>query len=74
MGHWWLVVKNKCGGIWCHLRHIVKIDQNESMDDAIEDYYRVFQKLAGDEFYIAKTREELTEIVEGKEQPDGEKD
>lgn len=68
MEHWWLVVKNNYGGIWCHLRHIVKIDQNESIDDAIKDYYRVFRKLAGDKFYIAKTREELTEIVERKEQ------
>lgn len=71
MEHWWLVIKNNCEGVWCQLRHIIKIDKDESMNDAIEAYYRIFQKLDGDKFYIAKTREELTQIVERREPSNG---
>ena len=59
----YLVVKNK-GPKITTLRHIVEICKITTYEEAIESYYRIFQKLDGDIFYYAKNLQELEKIIE----------
>ncbi len=63
---WYIVVKNKATK-WCQLRHIIRCEPGTTIQDAMAEYYRVFHKLDGDLFFIAKSRDELETIVEREE-------
>lgn len=60
----YLVVKNGTRPCLVTLRHIVALRPEVAIEDAIEDYYRVFRKLDGDRFYFAKTYDEMIALVE----------
>ena len=64
--YWYLVVKNKSSQ-WCQLRHIVHCEVGTDLQEAIDDYYRVFWKLDGDMFFMAKSHEEMETIVAREE-------
>lgn len=60
----YLVVKNSTKPCLATLRHIVALRPEVAIEDAIEDYYRVFRKLDGDKFYLANTYDEMIALVE----------
>lgn len=60
----YLVVKNNTRPCLVTLRHIIVLRQEVAIEDAIEDYYRVFRKLDGDKFYLAETYDEMVALVE----------
>lgn len=60
----YLVVKNSTKPCLVTLRHIVTLRPEVAIEDAIEDYYRVFRKLDGDKFYLANTYDEMIALVE----------
>ncbi len=64
--YWYLVVKNKSSQ-WCQLRHIIHCEVGTDLQEAIDDYYRVFWKLDGDMFFMAKSHEEMETIVAREE-------
>lgn len=63
---WYLIVKNKSSH-WCQLRHIIHCEVGTDMQEAIDDYYRLFWKLDGDMFFMAKSHEEMEAIVAREE-------
>lgn len=63
---WYLIVKNKSTQ-WCQLRHIIRCEVGTDIQEAIDDYYRLFRKLDGDVFYMAKSHEEMEAVVDREE-------
>ena len=60
----YLVVKNSTRPCSVTLRHIVVLRPQVAIEDAIKDYYRVFEKLDGDKFYLANSYDEMLALVE----------
>lgn len=61
----YIVVINRADDLLLsNLRHIIMNNTFPTLEEAIADYYRVYKKLDGDEFFVCANWDEVRETVD----------